>query len=389
MERGTFIIIPFCATLYWGNAQDSFYSDIQLGTYAVGYFDTVIYNEAAKYEQYGYQGAAPIFVQIWHPLEAQRQKRNYLTYKDFRQRHVPADLEHVSHQLNKRMDESFIAYNIAETFGTFDPIDYGNYSYEQVLQEVSGCTTRSTYAPLNRENEYPVIVYHHGSQGLADENFILAEYFASRGYIVVSANYHLPFEGLDYGLPIEWLKELDDPKIVSEFASTLTNNATRFYVGHSWGAQIGFRYLHEQGWADGFVSMETTVESKTDSTEIKDKWAEMWKVIQVQKKSYSMPILLFGRNGERQPFFFFEELQKDNTVVFASTLAEFGHESYTSAYLLRYYYREKYKQPDEPEMEQQVDLYGRHLELIYRFFESIRKKQAFITKDFEPFFYFQ
>jgi dienelactone hydrolase len=37
-------------------------------------------------------------------------------------------------------------------------------------------------AALSQGTSRPVIVCHHGSQGLSAENHLMAEYFASRGY---------------------------------------------------------------------------------------------------------------------------------------------------------------------------------------------------------------
>jgi pimeloyl-ACP methyl ester carboxylesterase len=54
--------------------------------------------------------------------------------------------------------------------------------------------------------------------------------------------------------------------------TNLANGNKVFYIGHSWGAQEGWCTLHEPGLADAFISLETTMEWKTDTAEVRDKW---------------------------------------------------------------------------------------------------------------------
>ena len=51
-------------------------------------------------------------------------------------------------------------------------------------------------------------------------------------------------------------------------AESLTRSNKLFYIGHSWGAQAGWYTLHEKNLADAFVSLETTIEFKTDTNEL-------------------------------------------------------------------------------------------------------------------------
>ena len=115
---------------------------------------------------------------------------------------------------------------------------------------------------LELDTNFPVIVYHHGNQGPSDENYLMAEYFASRGYIFVSANFELPFANHSFGYREGNIKKpnTSTPKKLIEFAKSISSSEQLFYVGHSYGAQVGFCILHEEGLADAFVSMETTME---------------------------------------------------------------------------------------------------------------------------------
>lgn len=365
--------------------QNSFNKYITLGDYWVGFCDTVIYNHDQSYSQYDYSGDAPLFVQIWHPI-VKGTKGDHLSYHEFRVREVPQNLITVYDTLCNQMDKSFIDYNIAEDFLEYSPIDYGAHSPQDVLKAIKNYSTNSTYAPLSKNSDFPIIIYHHGAQGLSDENFIMAEYFASRGFIFISANYHLPFESLPYASTTGEINIESYPKRVTQFARLLSNNAELYYIGHSWGAQNGFRYLFEEGWATGFVSLETTIEFKSDTSKIKALWPHIYDLIVNQKKTYSLPILMIANTGEDKPFYFFESIGTNN-LYFATARVEFGHESYTSAYHMRYLFNQSFPQPDAVEMREQLMLYNEHLKLIEAFLTSVHEKTALNNTPFEEIFY--
>jgi hypothetical protein len=104
----------------------------------------------------------------------------------------------------------------------------------EVLDLIKLTQTRSTRLKLEPDLNYPVIVYHHGSQGMTDENSIMAEYFASRGYIFVSANFHLPYPNTIYGLlPYDLEKDnkhnQSSARNVIHFAKSISTNNQVFY----------------------------------------------------------------------------------------------------------------------------------------------------------------
>ena len=66
-------------------AQESFYDDIELGKYNVGFYDSLIFCEKEQYSQYEYEGSTPLFLQIWHPI-AQTTHEKRLKINDFRKR---------------------------------------------------------------------------------------------------------------------------------------------------------------------------------------------------------------------------------------------------------------------------------------------------------------
>ena len=375
------------ASLPAGFGQTSFYENLEFATYKVGFADTLIFNEELTYEQFGYKGPAPLFVQVWYPL-GQAMESDQMAFYQFREREVPENLRQVYRQLCKELDSSFVAYNIKEEFSTYDPIDYGSYSYGDVLQMLKSYRTRSHHKPLLRIPGLPVIVYHHGSQGLSDENFIIGEFFASKGYLFLSSNFHLPYENQPFGLREGVSDNSSNLETVLAFARSLAGTEWVIFIGHSWGAQVGWTYLHRKGWADAFVSWETTMEFKQNLEEIQNKWPFVFTVLQQRKEKFSLPILHIANTRQNQPFPFFEG-HNTKPTYFVTAREEFGHESYTSAYLLRYFFGDQLKLPDAESLKGQVVLYGLHLQIIERFLGSVLQGQPFPGTEFSTSFFIQ
>ena len=149
-------------------AQDSFYEQIPMGKYTVGFCDTVIYDNTISYNEYGYNGKLPVFVQIWHPLKKQA-KETFLRYGDFRTRQLTAGLQGVYSELNTQTDLSFIEYNLSYECVTGEPLNLGDHSLQEVLEVLKQHPTKSVKAKIKRKETYPVIVFHHGSQAASDD----------------------------------------------------------------------------------------------------------------------------------------------------------------------------------------------------------------------------
>jgi pimeloyl-ACP methyl ester carboxylesterase len=378
------------------NQRDSFYSRIELGEHSVGFCDTVIFNSDVRfdflpengvsYTQYDYKGPIPLFLQIWYPIEQQNLKT--LKFGEFRNRKLAPELQSVYDPLVEKMDSSFIRYYIIDNFTPDnDSIDYGEYSYFDVFDTIKNYQTKSQYKKISDKLDFPVIVYHHGSQGLSDENFILAEYFSSRGYIVVASNFHLPFKNKWYGYDGADFDETALPKSVIQFARTLTTNDKLYFIGHSAGAQLGFEFLYEKKWANAFVSLETTMEGRpTDYLKSDDGWPRLSKIIDEHKLDYSIPILMIANTQDEKPFPLFDELA-NSPMIQVSQKKWFGHESYSSAFLMRYLYIDMFPQPDAYLLGPNLELYAKQLKLYEAFLNSVESGQEFYGKEFEEDFY--
>jgi len=389
--RKSFISFLLFSIILHVHGQQAYYDHIKLGEYEINFSDTIIYDQEIQYNQFGYSGFAPLFVQIWFPSTKLSDEKR-MNFGEFRNQNVSNELSLVYKKLTAQMDEIFIRDAIDYNIGTGELISYVNYSNETILEKIKLISTRSIRSKIDTIPNCPVIVYHHGSQGLSYENSIMAEFFASNGYVFIAANFHLPFENTIYGLlPYEIEKEnkhsQSSAKALITFAKSITNQNTAFFIGHSWGAQEGWCFLNDSSLVEGFVSLETTLEYKTDSSKIRELWPFVFDAIKVKKNSFSIPILSFAAEDKNLSFDFFKGLSSER-MIFASYKEPFSHNSYTSMFMLRYFLNPQINQPDSEILFSQIKGYAQHLKMIHAFIESSRSKQFFENYYFEQYFSF-
>lgn len=370
-------------------AQTNFYAHVPMGKYGVGFVDTLIYDSATKYAQFDYRGHAPLFVQVWHPIKKAK-AGNFLTYGDFSKRTLPKNLETVFAQLCAKTDTAFIETNLTYALNGETQLSYGNKSIAQVLAQVKSQKTKSIYARQKGIANFPVIVYHHGAQGVSDENYIMGEYFASRGYIFVSANFHLPYEDMPLGSEPFLMEQAHQNNVnatrqVIQFAKGLSNGKLVF-MGHSWGAQTGWCVLHEQGLANAFVSFETTLEFKTDTNAIKEKWPLVYTAMHEHAQKITLPVLMFAATQTNAPFTFFKQVGSA-VNVHASAKNTFEHNSYTAVYFMRYFLPLEFGEQNKQELYAQLELYGQHLAFTHHFLQSVLQGKTLSKKKFGNYFF--
>lgn len=330
----------------------------------VGFSDTLLFNDSVLYSAFGYHGPAPLFVQAWFPVDLDATQQD-LTFAGLRERSLPVPLSRVHEELCLRMDSAFVEYCVRYPFGGDEPIDYAPQAIWQVKDSLFALRTHARRSALPGGRRFPVIVYHHGSQGMSDENVWMAEWFAENGFIFLSCNWHWPLHGAMYGTPITWETDRSGIRMMLRFARELGDGKV-FYIGHSWGAQEGWCTLHEPGMADAFVSLETTIEWKTDTAEVRDKWPRVFEAITT--RSYGLPILMVADTEGEPPYQMFRGVRAD--ISYLDPKEPFGHESYTSAYLLRRAVTGQFNVPDADALDAQFDLHAAMLGEVLAFLQE-------------------
>jgi pimeloyl-ACP methyl ester carboxylesterase len=333
--------------------------------HAIGFADTLLFSDSLRYTAFGYDGSAPLFVQAWFPVEDPPTTPK-LTFQQLRDRQLEQPLLGVHHELRSRMDSAFIEYDLRYPFGGDEPIDYIPFTEQQVMDRLFTLPTRAHRDPFPDRIDRPVIVYHHGSQGFSDENVWMAEYFAENGFIFLSCNFHWPLEGAMYGTPLVWEPDRSSIRTMLRFARSVAKGNNVFYIGHSWGAQEGWCTLHEHGLADAFVSLETTMEWKTDTAEVRDKWPDMLEALTTH--SYPMPILMVADTEGEPPYPMFTGVR--GNLRYLDPKQPFGHESYTSAYLMRQAVEGRFALPDRDRLHEQTALHEALLAELLAFLQE-------------------
>jgi hypothetical protein len=140
--------------------------------------------------------------------------------------------------------------------------------------------------------------------------------------------------------------------------------------------------------ATAFVSLETTIEYKTDTLEIKDKWPYVYDALAVQKREFFIPILLVAAEDPGLNFDLFKG-RSNAAMTYASYKLPFAHNSYTSAYMMRYFLGDAFAKPDLEALRTQVEGYAGHLELIEAWLESVQQGVGFDGSGFGRMFTFR
>jgi hypothetical protein len=334
--------------------------------------DTLVFDVKYNYAEFDYAGQKPYFVQIWHPIMAEK-KKDYLLVKDFFSFRQNNKLQKLQEQLATTYQTLFIRDYLSENLKTGEANHYGKYSYEEVFDLVASLETRSIRDHFIGDNAFPVIVYYNGSQGHPFENFVMAEYFASRGYIFVSASFELQFGNSPFGmLPYErYITDEEEESLLTvvQFAKSLTRSTSVFFAGHSLGAQMGLRTFGQDSTIKGMISLETTIEFKTDDEKIKELWPETYQKVINEKAYYPFPVLFCAATGEEKPFHFLENVRAPQ-LTFASTITEFEHNAYLSMFYLRYFIGDDVPQTDKDILENRLPLYVKHLTLMADFLDG-------------------
>ncbi|MHC1775297.1 MAG: alpha/beta hydrolase family protein [Lentimicrobium sp.] len=374
-------VFLFCIIFFQSftlKAQGTLYDYIKLGDFQVGFMDTILFDTDYRYEAYDYNGMKPIFIQIWHPIIETTKGQSVLKFSDFFETEYNEDLANVQKQLKKHLQESFIRDCIEENLISGEANNYGNHSYDDILRLSGEIETISSYEEVPEFSQFPVIIYHHGAQSYSFENFAMAEYFASRGFIFMSANFHLPYENTIFGLKpySKIIKDEDEQSLrnIVRFAQSLSNSTSVFFIGHSLGAQMGLRTFDQDTFIKGLISLETTIEFKTDHEKIKEMWPEVFQKVITDHVVYPFPVLFCAATGQDKPFDFFYNINAPQ-ITFAPTKEEFEHNAYTSVFYMRFFLDNNVVQTDKEIFNSRLQLYVRHLELMSGFIKGILKNE--------------
>jgi len=237
----------------------------------------------------------------------------------------------------------------------FSEVDFTNYSNKQKLEfinrhkrvfqkngadstSINSILNRSCYARVNAQSidgNFPLIVYAPGGNERCYENFILAEYIASHGYIVAAIaltgedSQLMAFEPTDYELSV------DDISFVISYMHNYksVDNSKIGLIGFCWGSMINTIVANRNGNVDVIIDLFGAIGIKSTRNDV-DK--SRYHYLKNPKLAY---IQFAGTSDERDSYFFENYLYGD---VYQGRFDNVSHGAFTSNYVVRnHYYKGK------------------------------------------------
>jgi hypothetical protein len=221
------------------------------GPYAVGFTSSIALDGSRKYEG----KPRPILLDCWYPAAAG--DRPTLRYAEYLR--VP---ESAAHPTFPGRLEAFVRGVVIDDL--FHKKEAGlteaeASAWNRLLESPTAARRDAPHAP----SRFPVVLYHPGAGGSFEENFLLFEYLAGHGYIVISSAFESPlpqFIGNNMG-GIERSGPDFDFMAHQAAAWPFANGSALAVMGHSAGAQNLLQWIGSSRCpARAAVSLDTTME---------------------------------------------------------------------------------------------------------------------------------
>lgn len=255
---------------YWGN--------LQSGNYAVGFKSICVYDTTRKYDLTcgdttvllkNKNAGRPILMNIWYP--AVKDNTPALKVKDFFDFPTNENTQYFFSKLHDFQYKNSKLYAVEQNIKKNDFSQEGDTSLSGrdrkrtiIFENYIHANTISHRNAVTLEGDFPIIIYHQGLGGTIDENYLLLEYLASHGYIVINSAFQVQDgSGYDEGF---FLGVGDYDATFADFTFIINyckrNNISRskkvFLSGHSYGANCSITYIGEGNQnVDGLVPLDS------------------------------------------------------------------------------------------------------------------------------------
>lgn len=259
--------------------------------YAVGVKSYFIKDYARQTEGLAYR---PILVNIWYPGEADT-KKDYISVKDLNT--LPG-----TDTTTSKFSEAYYTYvlkNLEQTL--FSRLDDADSTWKDNALKMYLNTKTDAQRDLSpvKNKKFPLVIFHQGLGGTMDDNYMLCDLLAKKGFVVVGSTF---FEELEYLSPGNFqISRNDVNMLINEMSCyAFVDLNTIYYIGHSYGAQGGFTIISQDGCPiDLFISLDTTFDHNDDKT-----LDEMW--------HYIMPTIKQGYAKVKIPSYHFVSKRDGN-----------------------------------------------------------------------------
>lgn len=261
--------------------------------YAVGVKSYFIKDYARLTEGLAYR---PILVNIWYPGEADT-KIDYINVKDL-------NILPVTDTTTSKFSEAYYKYvvkNLDYTlFSRLDDVD-SIWKNKELKSYLNTKTKAQKDLQSIKDEKFPLVIFHQGLGGTMDDNYVLCDLLASKGFVVVGSTFFQELESMSPGHYPHSKQDVN--MLLNEMVKLPNVDFDRiFYIGHSYGAQAGFTIMSQEGSPiDLFIFLDSTFDHNEDKV-LDGIWHYIMPAIQEGYPKVRTPSIHFASKREGNNF---------------------------------------------------------------------------------------
>ncbi len=266
---------------------------LQYGPHDIGFKYHCIFDERRFYQTYHPEHQTtlrPIPLNIWYPAQKTIEVSSmyYQDYWNFQS--SDSSLTSFHHRLKNDSIEKARLYFSGKKIEDRTELD------EELFQELLQSPVKALKNAPKVEESFPLVIYHQGLNAHIEDNFLLLEYLASWGYIVVSSSYH-PMNAQTLGIDWDLERSIKDIETIIQYQQRQFNvkDSQIALIGHSFGAQVmlglmGEKYEKYRSRFKASVLIDSTLDY-----EFYKKNPRILEILATKQHQFQNPILAFAR----------------------------------------------------------------------------------------------
>jgi len=329
---------------------------------------------------------------MWFPIVDETGNR--IKYKEYLTMDSIPEVQGLIDTIQKVQHKAFVKWGV-----TYDLDMWENASFSQRKQDLAKEMLNENLDVFKTnqfpDEQFPTIIYHHGSGGISFENSVLFEFLASHGFVIISTDYHWPSSRLNSYTHKSDLS-LEDVDFITKFSESLpfTNHQNLIYLGHSWGGGVALRLNQKNNpQFKHYIIFESTIE-KPGLLEFKDLHPHLDSLFRYHPNDFKTKSTVISARARYfskgmtyvvQPYPKFLPFQLlDNRAFTFITLKEIlNHGSFTSVEVMRATLLGQFEQRDSVTVKNQFDTYQSLVQLTKNLIDGaeLDEEKILIKKD--------
>lgn len=258
------LILIFYYNISTAQSISGYWTKMKKGAYAVGFKNICVFDTTRNYDlNCGEQSqlitskklGRPILLNMWYPAE-KNTNTDSLLVKDFFDFPSNESTAIFFRKLKEYQFKNSKVYAVNQNLSKYDIIKEGDTSLAgrelkraKIFEDYINSKTISQRNAVAISGDFPIIIYHQGLGGTIDENYVLLEYLASNGYIVINSAFQV---GDASNYSDGWFVGVgDNEQTFTDFSFMINycrqNNISKskelFLSGHSFGANCAITYV--------------------------------------------------------------------------------------------------------------------------------------------------